>query len=226
MTFQDHVTQNATNSVIPYSRNLASFQYIIEFNTLKREITIMQQQDIWHYTFSLSVGRFLQMFFFYIWLCCWQGGGSYKCCSNPLHSPRGRQEISIWRAHTPETIKCLPLWFEMVVPVTSWWGCSPQRHTQPWELPRPSQWRLLMRGSSLACDCMNSLTALSLDLVNIPSLQATHLKITEDIDLCFPAMVSPFCPFNIIPLLQRPSFFNFFLLDIPLFIFLLEIHRS
>lgn len=67
-----------------------------------------------------------------------------------------------------------------------------------------------MRGSSLGCAGLNSLTVLSLDLVNISSLHSMHLKIKEGTDPCFPTMISPFCPFNITPLLQRLSFLIFF----------------
>lgn len=63
-----------------------------------------------------------------------------------------------------------------------------------------------IKGSSLACAWLYSLTAPSLDLVNISSLDAMHLQITVDIELCFPNMASPFFPFNITSLLQRPSF--------------------
>lgn len=92
-------------------------------------------------SFLCLLGNSCKGFFFYIITCCWQGGGSYKCCSNPLHYPWGRQEISTWRAHTPETIKCLPLRFERVVSATRR-QVVPPRARRAWRLLLSAQWNL------------------------------------------------------------------------------------
>lgn len=63
-------------------------------------------------------------------------------------------------------------------------------------------------GQQSAYAWLNSLTKLSLDLVNMYSLHAMHLNIIEDIDLCFLTMVSPFYLSNIMPLMDITGVFK------------------